>query len=270
MGSQGEDAVPNVFHVPDYLILPYGRAVRSDLQKIQLSAVSADGLYFSTEVTVVCISKSQRMPLCLSEFGIRNIGKFPDGFSRNDDQTVLSYVHQALKKIAPKPTPHDGMFLDYYFGIVGMRMALRTDDLATCREIEKNIGLPWIDLKKTRYKNPGDIWRTLLPIPEMQLYVQDPLASVASYEPNNNFRVDFGFWNGQQLIAVEIDGGEPEGYKADVRRDRLLRRAGVDVIHILNSELRKYKARALNELLPNNFFGYDWEFEGYRPDILVF
>jgi hypothetical protein len=32
------------------------------------------------------------------------------------------------------------------------------------------------------------------------------------YEPSNNFRVDFGFWTGTQLIAIEIDGNEPEGY----------------------------------------------------------
>jgi very-short-patch-repair endonuclease len=91
------------------------------------------------------------------------------------------------------------------------------------------------------------------------------LASVESYEPKNNFRVDFGFWDGQQLIAVEIDGAEPEGYAKDIRRDRLLRRAGVDVIHILNLELERHKGRALDELLPAKFFGHGWNFEGFKP-----
>ena len=90
-----------------------------------------------------------------------------------------------------------------------------------------------------RFLAPSDLWGALLPIPELQLYVQDPLASVQSYEPNNNFRVDYGFWDGERLIAVEIDGAEPEGYAKDIRRDRLLRRAGVDVIHILNLELER-------------------------------
>ena len=40
----------------------------------------------------------------------------------------------------------------------------------------------------------------------MQLYVQDQLARVASYEPKNNFRFDYGFWDGERLIAIEIDG----------------------------------------------------------------
>src|SRR5436190_20708805 len=65
---------------------------------------------------------------------------------------------------------------------------------------------------------------------EMQLYVRDPLEEEWTFEPSNNFRVDFGFWTGETLIAIEIDGSEPSGYARDVRRDRLLRRAEVDVI----------------------------------------
>jgi hypothetical protein len=111
-----------------------------------------------------------------------------------------------------------------------------------------------------------DVWRALVPIPELQLYVHDPLGDTETYQPGNNFRVDYGFWNGEQLIAVEIDGAEPEGYARDIRRDRLLRRAGVDVIHILNLELTKHKARALRELLPRQFFGHDWDYEGVKPE----
>jgi hypothetical protein len=81
----------------------------------------------------------------------------------------------------------------------------------------------------------NDTWRALLPIPELQLYVQDPLAATRSYQPDNNFRVAYGFWDGEKLTAVEIDGAEPEGYARDIRRDRLLRRAGVAVIHIHES-----------------------------------
>jgi hypothetical protein len=59
---------PFNLHVPDYLILPYGREVKSDLQKIALSAVSADGLYFSTDVPVIFINKANRRPMCLGDF----------------------------------------------------------------------------------------------------------------------------------------------------------------------------------------------------------
>ena len=120
------------------------------------------------------------------------------------------------------------------------------------------------------YKSPTDLWRALLPIPELQLYVLDTLATTKSYQPSNNFRVDYGFWDGTQLIGIEIDGAEPSGYARDIRRDRLLRRAGVDVIHIMNLELEKHKGRALHELIPPKFFGREWDYDGERPFIIPF
>jgi hypothetical protein len=62
----------------------------------------------------------------------------------------------------------------------------------------------------------------------------------------------------------------PRGYARDIRRDRLLRRAGVDVIHILNLEIERHKARALAELLPREFFGFGWDYEGERPEPCLF
>ena len=87
--------------------------------------------------------------------------------------------------------------------------------------------------RETKIRN---LFTALMPIPQAQFYCHDPLQP-RTFIPENNFRVDFAFWNGTTFIAVEIDGREPDGYAADVRRDRLLRRAGVDVIHILNSEI---------------------------------
>ena len=69
-------------------------------------------------------------------------------------------------------------------------------------------------------QDPDITYNALMPIPQMQIYVSDPLEDPPSkFMPDNNFRVDFGFWDGERLIAVEIDGGEPEGYAKDVRRD---------------------------------------------------
>ena len=72
---------------------------------------------------------------------------------------------------------------------------------------------------------------------------------------------------GQAVLSQgdQIDGAEPEGYARDIRRDRLLRRAGVDVIHITNWELATHKGKALAQ-----FFGFDWNYEGERPFDLPF
>jgi hypothetical protein len=58
------------------------------------------------------------------------------------------------------------------------------------------IGLEY-EWNRPRYKSPYDLWRALLPIPELQLYVQDPLAETKSYQLDNNFRVDYGLGTGQ-------------------------------------------------------------------------
>jgi hypothetical protein len=91
-------------HVPDYLILPFGRAVKSDLQKIMLSAVSADGLYFSTDVPVIFIRKSDHEPICAGNFE-RHFGKLPSvvdfdgnvGTADSElDQAVLDHMYHQI------------------------------------------------------------------------------------------------------------------------------------------------------------------------------
>jgi hypothetical protein len=278
--------MPNL-HVPDYLILPFGRAIKSDLQKIMLSAVSADGLYFSTDVPVIFIRKSDRQPICLSEFG-RHFGGTPDRFLGNppekhlgDDRSMLEHICGTLKSHNPNMTQWEELFLDLYFStlanlVVYAHCGVRAynehfrgphaDDSEALETAWDKIGITSDWRWCNSYDSPKDVWRALLPIPELQLYVQDPLAETDSYEPDNNFRVDYGFWNGEKLIAVEIDGADPAGYARDIRRDRLLRRAGVEVIHILNLELAKHKAHALVQLLPAQFFGFNWNYEGKRPE----
>src|SRR6478736_2957893 len=91
-------------HVPDYLILPFGRAVKSDLQKIALSAVSADGLYFATEVPVIFINKSKRQPLSLGEF-VTHFGDITQDHCKDENGAILTYMCNVLKSHNPNMTP---------------------------------------------------------------------------------------------------------------------------------------------------------------------
>ena len=240
-------------HVPDYLILPFGRAVKSDLQKINLSAVSADGLYFTTDVPTICIDKSKHQPICLGEFP-NYFGVLPVELDDAEDGVILDHMCTVLKSHNPNMTRWEEKFLDLYFSILKGLSLLAADNWQAGFAAIRNVT---VASQFPRMLKKGDVWRALTPIPELQLYVKDPLAE-KSYEPQNNFRVDYGFWTGKQLVAIEIDGAEPEGYAKDIRRDRLLRRAGVDVVHILNLGIEKYRGTALLELLPPQFFGYDW------------
>lgn len=104
----------------------------------------------------------------------------------------------------------------------------------------------------------------LMPIPQAWFYCHDPLQP-HTFIPENAFRVDFAFWAGDKFYAVEIDGSEPEGYAADVRRDRLLRRAGIDVIHVLNSEIMQHGVEIIEALLPDSIIPGPAGGSGYVP-----
>lgn len=70
------------------------------------------------------------------------------------------------------------------------------------------------------------------------------------------FKVDFAFWTGKRIIAIEIDGSSHVGSELHIRKDRMLQKAGVMVIHILNSELLKYGVKTLEKLLPKEIVQY--------------
>lgn len=229
-------SMPKQFHIPDHLILPFGTATKFDISRIKLSSVGGNGVYFTSDIPCIYIDRSKREPLTLSEF--------PDCFVEcgypDDSKDVLStlvFMEQIIERHIPKPTPSQIKFLRLYFDHIKLQCSIHRSDP---------------DKQRVAYN-------AMLPLPEMQIYVHDPLQDdFMGYEPTNNFRVDFGFWTGTRLVGVEIDGNEPGGYAEDVRRDRLLRCADVDLIHILNTEIAKYGARAVRHLLPPEIL-FHWQ-----------
>ena len=215
-------------HIDDHLILPFGTATKADITRIHLLRVATDGIRLQSDVPVVHIDKREKKPLTLSDF-LKVFKGYENELVFDDERAGAEAICSELKKNNPNMTRYEGLFLDHYFSLV------------TDRHLGKYV---------SSMKKDYSLYSALLPIPEMQIYVADPLNDKADYEPSNNFRVDYGFWNGQQLIAIEIDGAEPAGYARDIRRDRMLRRAGIDVIHILNVELEKHGEDAVGLLLP--------------------
>jgi hypothetical protein len=233
-------------HIHDHLILPFGAARKSDLQKIKLTSVAANGIYITSDVPCLYIDKAKKLPLMMSSFRALSFSEnhFPDIDLYDNVIGMLNFIRLLIRNHMPKETTthFEIAFLDYYF--------------------------EWVKKTEIIYAaQPARFANALLPIPQMQIYVHDPLEDDWSgrFEPTNNFRVDFGFWTGTQLIAVEIDGKEPEGYERDVRRDRLLRRAEVDVVHILNTEIERHGIKVISELLPKPIT-FDWLMQP-TPDV---
>ena len=231
----GRFGVPRSIEITDHLILPFGRARKDDLERIKLSAVAANGIYLTTDVPCVYINVAKKEPLTISDFYtvLGGSDPEPDG---GDLPAALDFIHGRVLKHMPGETTtrYERTFLDLYFG--------------------------WLKGRLKRLREPYTLYNALLPIPQMQLYVHDPLEDddIFAFEPSNNFRVDFGFWTGANLVAVEIDGNEPAGYARDLRRDRLLRRANVDVVHILNTEIDRHEQKVVWSLLPRAILD-EWE-----------
>jgi hypothetical protein len=250
-------------YLPDFLILPFGHAQKRDLQRITLSAVSTDGLYFSTNVSVIFINKAERKPLCIGDFE-KHFGLISSEAVRAGDQAILDYMCSTLKSHNPNMRPAERMFLELYFGMLKVFMTnYGRDACEVVAQARKQIGL---DYNAPGYDKITDVWRALLPIPELQVYVNDPLAPSVTGQPDNNFRVDYGFWDGERLMGVELDGAEPDGYAKEARRDRLLRNDGLELFHFPNGDIMQHRARALLAFLPRRFFGFDWNYPSNVPD----
>jgi hypothetical protein len=103
----------------------------------------------------------------------------------------------------------------------------------------------------------------VLPLPQAHLYLHDPLSEKYSFCPDNMFKVDFAFWTGKEIVAVEIDGESHVGNREHVRKDRLMQRAGVHVVHILNNEIREFAQKTITKLLPKEIVEF-WKFSEYK------
>jgi hypothetical protein len=235
--------MPKRIHIRDHLILPFGTATKNDLPRIKLSSVAANGVYFTSDIPCVYIDKSRKKPLTLYDWadvllsGPR--GNLKEPYDGENISEGLNFIRGLVEECMPKPTSYETAFVRHYFSWIENHFQKVTSHYEILNE----------------KRDPFCVYHALLPIPQMQLYVEDPLEDdwSATYEPSNNFRVDFGFWTGESLIAIEIDGSEPSGYARDVRRDRLLRRAEVDVIHILNTEIARHGESVIAKLLPPVF-----------------
>jgi hypothetical protein len=102
--------MPANLHVPDYLILPFGRAVKSDLQKDwAVRSFSRRVAFFSADVSVVFVRTQARL------FGrIRSSLRIYPHVEDNDT-AILKHMCSTLKSHNPKMTKCAELFLDWYF-----------------------------------------------------------------------------------------------------------------------------------------------------------
>lgn len=233
--------------INDHLIIPFGTAKKWDVSNVQLKYATTTGIYLETSVPCVYIDRAKQTPMLCAE-ARRYLGdEVWDASNADDDDQAgcLSAIQATIKQYMPAPTQYELKFLDLYFEEMAKAASFHTKHSSEKVRSERPYYRSW--------------WSILLPVPEAQLYCPDPLEDEYRADPKHNFRVDFCFWDGAQLVGVEIDGWEPQGYAADVRRNRLLQRSGVELIHITNRELEQYGSRVIRKLLPERILK-PWRF----------
>ena len=230
-------------HLADQLIIPFGRPKWS-IDKIKIKQVSSSGTYIESSDPFAYIDKSKNRPLQIADFwdvipeSLLEIFQETNWYHDQDQSSDgnisraaceefdkrFNVIRDYLKSQCQLDTKEESMFLDIYFE-------------------------HW---KRTSFH--GNDWhfnsefyemqmQALLPLPQAHLYLDDKLSG-----KNHMQKTDFAFWTGDKIIAVEIDG---DGKRiSDIApRDRRYKDAGIEVIHILNSEINQY-GHSIMDVLP--------------------
>jgi hypothetical protein len=241
------------FKSSNYLIIPFG-CPKWDIGKLKVVGVSPEATYFESEVPCAYIDKMEKVALRLTDFRDVYPSEFPD---IDNNEEAIDYIRECLRE---RCDPQDGLekkFLNKYF--VYCRNKL---ELVRSTDIEKRGSLVYTIINATDTLASGHapwdsirLFDVLLPLPQAHIYVNNPMEPEQySYEgvPKSMCKIDFAFWTGEQIIAVEIDS--PRKITKDlIPRRRMLEEAGIKVINILHTEIEQLDdPRVMEGLLPKS------------------
>jgi len=140
----------NIIEITDHLILPFGRATKSDLQKITLAAVAANGIYLRADIPCVYINVADKKPLRLLD--VFDVFERPLNLP-TDVTAMLDFMHEIVAQHMPSgTTTYEPSFLRHYFQFI----------------------------KDRSVEQPLVRFNALLPIPQMQVYVEDVLDAISA------------------------------------------------------------------------------------------
>jgi hypothetical protein len=250
-----ESVIPPIrLKIEGHLIIPFGVS-KWDIEKIRVVGVPTDGTYLVSETPCVHIDKTKKLGIRLRDFWEVLPYNFSEIESGNAEEALYK-IRDVLKERCSLQTEYEKEFLNIYFEFC-LRRVTPSEFLV------RSYGKEKLNKLNKPYNDLDWVFDALMPLPQAHFYLHDPLAAGYSFVPQKMVRFDFGFWTGSELLAVEIDGSSHLGSDSPEQTDRLLQRANVRVIHILNSELSQHKEGAIAELLPDEVTKF-WEHSEYK------
>jgi hypothetical protein len=224
--------------IPNQLLIPFG-GPKWSIERINVVGVSTTGTYIQSDTPLAHIDRSQELGLRLRHFTDVLPGEWPE---LAEAAEAATFIQHHLRDKCELATDYERKFIDLYFDYLKEEVAPPSYLQRHSRKDRTDWDAPFND--------DNWIFDALLPLPQAHLYQSNPLDDHYSFAPSRMMKVDFVFWTGKRLVAVEIDGGSHIGSDAHVEKDRLLQRSGVHVVHILNSEIGKYGKKVVERLLP--------------------
>lgn len=240
--------------VDDHLLIPFG-CESWKIEKIKVRRVSTEATYFESETPCVYINKTKKVPLTLRSFQRVLPKEFPQ-MAMEDHQKAYSFIKEHIKNYTDDKTPFENRFLDLYFKYCQEALTTRRDSWFQWYTKVRNNPNHYKQYSNLTGNEPFSLFDALLPLPQAHLYLWDPLDH-ASFTPPYMVKIDFAYWTGEKIIAVEIDSSNQVSSEK-LQRDRRLQRSRVSVVHILNSELMEYGTRTIERLLPKEITEYWW------------
>jgi hypothetical protein len=227
----------------EQLIIPFG-VPKWKIKDINIVQISPDGTYFESNLPFAYIDKRENRALQIADFWevvpdnlfsrleriSRHFDRDYDRYNRGDiSQKALkefvkryNIICDYLKMQCELDTKYENKFLDIYFQY--------------WNEIAANI-------EATDLFYAQNLMIPLLPLPQAHLYLSDSLRG----QTYIMHKVDFAFWTGSKIIAIEIDG-DSKPLSEVISRDRRYRDAGIDVVHFLNSEIEEFEDSIMKAL----------------------
>ena len=137
-------------------------------------------------------------PLRLNDAGW-DFAEAPDASRLTDRAVALAFLHDEVKRLCDPWAAHQRRFLDAYFAFVAAQVARAVPELAA------------------RLARFGDLYR----VEDFQFSAWRPLPRAHIPDTGGWVAVDFAFWTGAALVAIDVADGRRTARRLAAGHDRL-------------------------------------------------
>lgn len=177
----------------ELLLIPYGSAGFFP-EKLKLTGFALSGLALWTASPCVIVDRSAGRPLRCHEMPAEFVPP-PAPEAVRDTTAKLFFMQRYLQSLCGVWQGPPKAFIEGYFAVAQRTIAAQRDGLAA--RVASLAGLATAD---------DFVFSAPLPLPRAHLHLA-PRSEAPVVDPQDVVRVDFAFWTGYRLLAVDMDSG---------------------------------------------------------------